>query len=138
MKRLVLKLLVGGLIVLLAACAGKKGDTRKLDERLLSYQSTIRWGQLAAAVEVLDPEQREKLAPTPLQLRRMEQLQVTAYRVRGKQWTDATEVRQVVEIQVVNRHTQVERTVIDRQVWRWDGEEKTWWLTTPLPDFEPK
>lgn len=138
MKRMVVKWVVAGLVALLAACAGKKGDTRKLDEVLLLYQSTIRWGQLASAAEFIDPELREKLAPSALQLRRMEQLQVTGYRVKGKQEIEGREVRQVVEIAVINRHTQVERVVIDRQIWRWDAEAKVWWLTTAPPDFEPK
>jgi hypothetical protein len=28
------------------------------------------------------------------------------------------------------------RTIIDRQVWRYDEVARTWWLTTGLPDLD--
>ena len=43
------------------------------------------------------------------------------------------EIAQVVEIGVVNEHTQTERAVVDRQRWRWDKQAKRWWLMTGLP-----
>lgn len=122
----------------LVGCAGKQGDTRKLDAALYSYAGTIRWGDLAGAMAFVDPELREKLQPSPLQMRRMEQLQVTGYYVQAKTPVSASELHQVVEIRFANKHNLVERAVIDRQIWRWDEEEKAWWLTSALPDFAPK
>lgn len=125
-------------LLLLAGCASDGGDTRKLDAALYSYAGTIRWGDLAGAMAFVDPELREKLQPTALQLRRMEQLQVTGYYVQAKTQPSEGEIHQVVEIRFANKHNLVERAVIDRQVWRWDEQEKAWWLTTALPDFAPK
>jgi hypothetical protein len=45
------------------------------------------------------------------------------------------EVRQVVQIGLVNINTQSERTVVDRQTWRYDPEKKRWWLMSGLPDI---
>ena len=40
-----------------------------------------------------------------------------------------------VEIGVVNRYTQAERTVRFQEEWRWDPESKNWWLVNGLPNL---
>ena len=122
-------------LLLLGACAGKSGSTSKLQETLYAYQSTIRWGDLTGALAFVDPDLREKQAPSSLEERRLAQLQVAGYYVQGSQQVGEGEYEQIVEIRLVNRNTQVERSVIDRQTWRWSVEDKAWWLTSGLPDF---
>jgi len=124
-------------LILLVACA-TAGRANKLESVLYTYQSTIRWGDLAGAVSYIDPALREKQGPSALQIQRMGQLQVAGYYVQAKQQPDENTLEQVVEIRVVNRHTQVERSVVDRQVWRWSAKDNAWWLTTGLPDFSPR
>lgn len=124
--------------IAVTACATSAGSRDKLTSALYTYQSTIRWGDLSGAMAFVDPELREKLQPTPLQQQRMQQLQVTGYYVQGSEQPSEDELRQVVEIRVVNRHTQVERSVIDRQVWKWSRKDDAWWLTSGLPDFSPR
>jgi hypothetical protein len=125
-------------VVLVAACATSAGSRDKLNSALYTYQSTIRWGDLSGAMAFIDPALRESLQPTPLQQQRMQQLQVTGYYVQGSEQTAEDELRQVVEIRVVNKHTQVERSIIDRQVWKWSRKDDAWWLTSGLPDFSPR
>ncbi len=122
-------------LVLLAACAGKSGSGTKLNETLYAYQSTIRWGDLTGALAFVDPELREKQAPSALEERRLAQLQVAGYYVQGSQQADDGKYEQIVEIRVVNRNTQVERSLIDRQTWRWSVDDRAWYLTSGLPDF---
>lgn len=122
-------------VVLLAACAGKSGSQNKLTETLYTYQSTIRWGDLNGALGFVEPSRREALAPSELEQRRLAQLQVVGYYVQGSQRPTEGEYEQIVEIRVVNRNTQVERNVIDRQRWRWSSEDRAWWLVSGLPDF---
>lgn len=132
-----MRLYLLGWIVLLSACASSGGLQNKLDAALYSYAGAIRWGDLGGAEAFLDPAKRAELAPKPIERERMAQLQVTGYHVQSKEQTSSTELRQIVQITLVNRHTLVERSVIDHQVWRWDEEAKAWWLTTGLPDFSP-
>lgn len=131
MRQIVLVLAV----VLLSACAGKSGSGNKLTGTLYAYQSTIRWGDLSGALAFVDPELREEQAPSALEERRLAQLQVAGYYVQGSQQSAEGEYQQIVEIRVVNRNTQVERSVIDRQTWRWDVDDKAWWLVSGLPEF---
>jgi hypothetical protein len=122
-------------LVLLAACAGKGGSPTKLNETLYAYQSTIRWGDLTGALAFVAPDERDKQAPTALEERRLAQLQVAGYYVQGSQQLAEGEYEQIVEIRVVNRNTQVERSVIDRQTWRWNVDDRAWYLTSGLPEF---
>ncbi|MBD8526847.1 hypothetical protein [Pseudomarimonas arenosa] len=122
------------LFSVLLGCASDGGNARKLDQTLYTYQSTLRWSDFAGALSFVDPEQREALALSDLEARRWAQYQVAGYYVQGSEITD-DEVKQVVELRLINKHTQVERSVIDRQIWRWDSKAKAWWLTTPLPEL---
>ena len=45
------------------------------------------------------------------------------------------EVRQVVQIELANVNTQSVRSIVDRQVWKYDEAGKRWWLTSGLPDI---
>lgn len=124
--------------VLLAACASG-GEKRKLDERLYAYAGVVRWGgDLMQALEFVAPDQREALTPSTLEQTRLQQYQVAGYYVQGTQAISEEEVHQLVEIRLVNRHTQVERNLIDRQVWRWDDDADTWWLTSKLPQLQSR
>lgn len=125
--------------LLLAACATDKPQGDALEQRLDSYESTLRYsGDLTQAVGFLDPEWL-KAHPIPeLELERLRQVQVTGYQAGDVQAVDDLHVLQVVRMEVVNIHTQQARSVIDRQEWRYDPEGKMWWLTSGLPKIAPR
>ena len=102
------------LCLLLVACATGKSDSTKLDRTLYMYASAVRWNNFQEAADFIDPALRPRLAPSELQLQRYAQIQVTGYAVQGKEMVSADELRQNVELRLVNRHTQVERSVVDR------------------------
>jgi len=124
-------------IALLGACAMDKIRTKEtiLDETLRTYAATIRWGDMTQALVFVDPKYREAHPLSELDLARYKQVQVTAYNDQPPSPVSETEVRQVVEIGLVNINTQGARSIVDRQVWRYDETEKRWWLTTGLPDI---
>jgi hypothetical protein len=73
---------------------------------------------------------------TDLELKRYEQVQITAYRERSSSADKKGGVAlRDIEIGVVNRHTQAERTVRYREEWRWDEATKNWWLMSGMPDL---
>lgn len=122
-------------ILLLAGCATDQRN-QTLTATLNAYANTVRWGDLANAEQFVEPEVREAHPLAPLDRSRFKQLRISDYDDgQGPVADGENKVRQVVRIGVVNIHTQEERTITDRQSWRYDPETKHWWLTSGLPDF---
>lgn len=123
---------------LLAACASNPINSKKddlLTETLRSYAATIRWGDVARAQAFIDPEVLSAHPPSALDLARFEQVRITGYTEQTPTPVGDNEVRQIVEIGLVNVNTQSARSVLDRQTWRYDETARRWYLMTGLPDI---
>ena len=119
-------------------CAGCATDQRNqaLVTTLNAYASTLRWGDFQSAQQFVDPKVREAHPLSSLDLARYGQVRVTGYDEGAGPVPDGeNQVRQVVQISLVNVNTQSERTVVDRQSWRYDPDKKRWWLMSGLPDI---
>ena len=125
------------LLVLLMLAGCPDGSTRKptTDNQLADYAAAIRWNEFDKAVDFIDPALREAQALTDLERERFKQVQVTGYEVKDRDVGADGSLTQVVEIRLVNRNTQIERSFIDRQAWRFDPASKRLWLTSGLPDL---
>lgn len=125
-------------LLALTGCATAARTTQgdALDRNQYAWSAAIRWGDFDGAVNLIDPELIAKNAPTAIELERYKQVQISAYRDLGenRDLEAGTAVREV-DIGVINRHTQSERSVRYRETWRWDAEAKTWWITSGLPDL---
>ena len=120
------------MLVLGQADARQKG---KLDEMQNAYAAAIRWGDFEGAVNFLDPAYLQEHPVGEFELSRFEQIQVSGYRdMNTSVEPDGTVVR-AVEVRIINKHTQAERTVRYRERWRYDEEAKRWWVVGGLPDF---
>lgn len=122
---------------LLAACAAERMRSKEtvLDETLRTYAATIRWGDIAQAQAFIEPKQLAEHPPSSLDLERFRQVRVTGYTEQQTTPVGDGEVRQVVEIGLVNVNTQAARSVVVHQTWRYDEAAKRWWLTSGLPDI---
>jgi hypothetical protein len=130
------RLLLLGLALLgLAGCPNTKSQSNLLTETLEAYAAVIRWNNFEQAVAFVDPETLKAHPVTPLDLQRYHQIQVTTYNERPPVPAGANEIRQVVEIGVVNVNTQAARTIVDNQVWHYDEPTKHWRLMSGLPDI---
>jgi len=131
------------ILILLAALAalvigGCASDQRNysLTNTLNAYASTVRWGDFATAFQYVDPKVREEHPPSSLEMARYDMYKVSGYdEGKGAVANGENEVTQIVQINLVNIHTQAERTVVDHQKWRYDPETKHWWLVSGLPDI---
>ena len=130
-----LRLFVLTLLLSLVACATERGAKNLMSSALYDYSAAIRWNDFAGAATFLDPEALARHPVTALDMKRYEQIQVTGYYVKGTEQASEHELRQLVEIKLINRHTQAERSVLDRQHWRFDAARQRWWLTSGLPDI---
>ena len=100
-----------------------------------SYGSVMRWGDIEQAIGFMDPKVLEADPIEPVEIERLKQVQIAGYRERSSEQTGELEARQVVQIELVNRHTQEVRSVVDVQTWRYDLEQKRWYLMSGLPDI---
>jgi hypothetical protein len=128
-------LLLAFVLALLAACGGT-GGTKRTDA-MTEYAAAVRWNDFDAAWAFVDPAVRVERPLSDVERERFRQIQVTGYDLRSRTVSpDGLLLEQVVEIRLVNRHTQVERVMTDHQRWTYDAEAKRWWLTSGLPDFD--
>lgn len=121
-------------LLLLGACATHKQETL-LEQTLDAYEAEIRWGDIGAAMRYIDPELLKENPPSELQLARYQQVRVSGYDELDTEVVSDTEIRQRVRIRLINVHTQVERSVMDEQVWRFDPVAERWWLQSGLPEI---
>lgn len=110
-------------------------EQKMLDATLDNYAAVIRWGRIEQAVGYVDPASLEAHPVTKLDLARFHQVEVTSYNAQTPLRIGEHEVRQVVEIGLVNVNTQSARAIVDTQLWRFDPKAGRWWLESGLPDI---
>ncbi|MFK7955952.1 MAG: hypothetical protein AB8B96_07635 [Lysobacterales bacterium] len=124
-------------LLCLALVVGCASDTQSqsLNDTLETYRKTIRWDAPRTAAQFLHPEQRPNERQLGFQISRLEQFKVSGYQTSGPGSFDPDgQYVQTVQINLSNRHTAVEKVLVDRQTWQWDEERERWWLTSGLPD----
>ena len=129
--------LLGVLLCLfvVAGCAAPQGSkSDKLRKVQYAWSGAVRWNDFEGAMTLIDPELREKNKLSEMELERYKQVQISAYNEIGSRVEETGAVRDI-EIGVINRHTMAERRVRYIENWRWDEEDKAWWLTSTLPDL---
>ena len=122
-------------LLALTGCFQAKNNALLLEDTLANYASAIRWGNMEDALGFVDPEILKTHPVTKLDLERYRQVQITTYNDSPPVRINDLEVRQVVEIGLVNTNTQAARSIIDKQVWRLDEKANRWWLVSGLPDI---
>ncbi|MCX7032650.1 MAG: hypothetical protein NT046_01560 [Arenimonas sp.] len=125
-------------LLLVTACGSMAAKRNPRDETLYNYVSAVRWSDFTAAQAFIDPETLRTAPMTEVEIERYNQFQVAGYEVKSGSEPSEGLYEQVVELRLVNKHTQVERVITDRQKWRWDAEGKRWWLVSGLPDLDAR
>lgn len=122
---------------LLAGCTAMtaQSEDRALELTLNAYANAIRWGDISQAIPFVDPETLKKHPLTQLDMDRYKQVHFAAYNDQPPVPAGPHEVRQVVKISLVNVNTQVERSIVDNQLWRYNEKDKRWRLVSGLPDI---
>jgi len=118
----------------MTGCGRVKEDkmTALLDSAVNGYRQSIRWGYYPAAVGFLYPDERGDV-----DLDKLKNIRVTSYEVVQPPVIDADKAAvQLVQIDYVLNDQQVLKSIADRQQWRYDEAQKTWWLHSGLPAFE--
>ena len=121
-------------LLILGACASNS-KKKTLDFTLNQYEVAVRWSQWDGTLDFLAPEYLEEHPVSALDLDRLRLFRVTQYVVRSVMpSSDGLAVQQVVELRLFNRNRAIEKSLIDRQEWRYNEERQRWFLHSGLPD----
>ena len=117
--------------VILAGCATMEKDTRIeiLSETTDRYRSAIQWRlyETAQAADTKDSSDLERL----------KKIKVTSYKsVHRDISEDGSEAKDIIEIKYYDIDYMVEKTIIDKQLWMYNSDKKTWNLQGGLPEFK--
>ncbi|UXI68320.1 hypothetical protein [Tahibacter amnicola] len=133
-----IKAMLAAVFVLLSLAGTAQARSKKdkaLDQTLMDYAATLRWSGFEQGLAFIDPAWLKEHPISGVDLARYRHVRVSYYHAQSPVQVSKTEIRQLVEIGVINQHTQSERSVIDRQTWRWDEKGKRWWLMSGPPDL---
>ncbi len=116
----------------LVSCA-TKDPKNELGYALRGYERELRWGEWDKAAqfhenaaEVITPSLREKLV----------RVRISGYDVlNGTMTSDKSMMVQTVRIRYYNDANYVERTLMDRQTWKYNKKVQKWFLSSELPKF---
>jgi hypothetical protein len=133
MRQIVLPILLS---LLLPACAAVD-DSKKvitLDKATRYYERAIRWSDFNAANALRRQEKETGDAPDPETLKH---IKVTSYERVNAVPADDDNATMRITVEIIYYHDESMKlvTLMDHQVWKYDTENKTWYITTPLPAF---
>ena len=123
-------------LLLLSGCLSlQEREMNKLLEKTLhDYEMTLRWGYLQNLGDFLAPG-----APpaAPLTAEELKNIRITGYEVmRSPVYFDSERVVQTVQIRYVFEDRQVEKQLLDQQVWSYDPEKERWNRANAIPSLK--
>ena len=121
-------------VLALAGCASAGHNMNALDRNQYAYSAAIRWGDFEGAWMLVDPAYREAHPMSDIELERYKQIQIAGYRDMATQTLPDGDVVREIQIEIVNRHTLMQRSTRYTERWHYDPATKTWWLAVGLPD----
>ena len=126
------------LTLALAACGDvKPSKGHALDMVLYDFSSALRWGNFDKAYDFVDPQTKMEHPLTDLDRSRYAQIEIASYEVMARNNGPNT-VDQQIRLSLVNKNTQVGRSIVYQEHWRYDEQIKHWWLVSGLPDLSPQ
>lgn len=117
--------------LLLGACA-TADRLDALNQTLRAYEKAIRWAKfdIAYSFRKWDADEQPRLPA------RLKNVRVTGYEVGNSRFDEKTmTTTQFVTIRYYNTDTLRERSLEDKQRWKYFPEPKRWYLLSDLPDF---
>lgn len=137
-RRLFLAIAVTATLLPLAGCnAVKPTRDRQEDITMYDFSAAMRWNDIDKAYAFVDPKTKAEHPLTDLERERFKQVEVSGYDVMSKVEADGV-IDQQIRLELINRNTQVPRSIVYSEHWKWDAELKRWWLESGLPDISPQ
>jgi hypothetical protein len=115
----------------LVACTSGPIHLAIIDSTVQLYAAAIRFGEFEKAQEFVDPAKR-----TRLDLAWLKNIHISSYDiVHRKENLGGNIYEMTVQIHYFIESEGVEKSVTDRQIWRYDEGQRKMMLETSLPEF---
>jgi hypothetical protein len=131
-----LKLIILGFSILAVSCASvnEMKTKDKFEQAADSYELAIRWSDFDMASSFLKNQQDPGVAS---QIENLKQFKVTSYTVkRFIPSADKSQVLIFAEVQYFKKNGLIINNITHRQLWEYDKEKESWFLTSGLPDLK--
>lgn len=128
MKKLFLLCLLTVNLIACQSYSEKKQATR-LENAMHNYEVLVRWGDIEKA-------QHFNMNLTTEKLEQFSNIQVTSYEVvQSPVLVNETKATQTILLGYVLKDSQVQRQLMDNQVWEYNKENEQWMITSDVPKF---
>lgn len=135
MKLSIIKFFLLFSALILIGCATMEKDKRMETLSITTdhYKSSIRWGLYENANNLREASGDKDSS----NIERLKKIKVTAYKSLYRDVSeDGTEAKDVIEIKYYHTDYMIEKTIIDKQLWKYHSDTKTWHLQGGLPEFK--
>jgi hypothetical protein len=112
-------------------------EARKQQEQFEIASHVYEQALILGKYEVANGFRKEQASENKtLNFESLKKIKVTSYELRAlKVSKDKSLVNQTVEIKYFHLDYLIEKTIIDKQRWKYNSAEKRWYLQSDLPDF---
>ena len=129
-----LHIVVLSLLVIGCAAVTDMHSIEKFEQTTDAYELAIRWSDFEMASTFLKDQQDPQIAT---QIENLKQFKVTAYTVkRYIPSEDKTQVLIIADVQFFKTNGLIVKNIIHRQLWQFDKDKESWFLTSDLPDLK--
>ena len=121
------------LLALLGACSTTYDKTDKLHSSLKGYEKALRWAKFEAAYSFHKWDEKEQ----PSIPKHLKDIRLTKYEVRNRIFDEKTmTAKQTVAISYYNTGNLREKSLEDKQRWKYFPDKERWYLMSKPPSFE--
>ena len=121
------------LLIMLSACASTYDKMDKLNSTLRGYEKALRWAkfEMAYSFHKWDTEEQPSIPEY------LKNIRLTSYSASNQNFNeDKMTATQSVSIRYYNQNNLRERSLEDKQRWKYFSDKKRWYLISKPPTFE--
>ena len=132
-QKLFMSIIICLLLLLLGACATTADKMDKLNSTLRGYEKALRWAKfdMAYSFHKWDSDEQPSIP------NHLKNIRLTSYGVGNRSFDEKTmTAKQTVTIRFYNQSDLRERTLEDKQRWKYFPDSKRWYLISEPPTFQ--
>ena len=132
-KKIVIGFTISLLVITLGACATTYDKMDRLNSTLRAYEKALRWAKFDMAYSFHKWYENEP----PSLPKHLKDIRLTSYSASNQSFNeDNMTAKQTVSIRYYNQNNLRERSLENKQRWKYFSDKKRWYLMSKPPIFE--